>query len=185
LKKIALVGLPGSGKTSVAEALEKKFGWNWIDLDAEIERRQNKKISAIIREEGEQRFRDLELEEIQHALSVPELNANNLVLSLGGGALLNNAVKALLTQNCFTVCLEASIETLLKRVKQDEVSAQKAGQIEGIRPLLVGSGVEFIERHLKELVDKRRSLYDIADLKINTDEKSPGEISKIIVEAVS
>jgi shikimate kinase len=181
LKQIALVGLPGSGKTSVAKALSKKFRWNWIDVDAEIERRSGMKISTFIREEGEQKFRVIESNVISSILSESNLRDQDRskvkqVLSLGGGALLNKEnVRQLKKHLVGIVCLEASFETLLERTMCDEVKAKEEGR-EVQRPLLASKGLTSLEERLKKLISERRDIYKVADVFISTEGKTIDEV---------
>jgi len=79
---IIVVGLPGSGKSSIGFILSKFIGFGFIDLDSHIERRQNKKVREIFLSAGEQGFRQLEKETLQSFEGTM-----SHVISLGGGAL--------------------------------------------------------------------------------------------------
>ena len=180
MSKIAIVGLPGTGKSSVAAMLKDKFGWNWIDLDDEVEKIKGEKISTIIREEGEQAFRKYEAEVLKEALTMEYLGFKFTVLSLGGGALLSLEVKELLKSSCKTVCLLASRDSLLKRVLKDEDKSKGV-----VRPLLASEGIDKIERNLDATILKRKKLYDGSDFFIDTDGKSVYEVAEEIVNKIT
>lgn len=179
MKKIALVGLPGTGKSTVASMLKEIFGWNWIDLDEEVERLKEKKISTLIREEGEQKFREYETQALERVLSLEVRGFKPMVLSLGGGVLLSSRNTELLKKNCTTVCLEASRDTILERVIKDEESSSSV-----IRPLLAGGRFEEISQRLDETIANRRNLYSQADIFIST-EKKVEDVCKDLVDLLS
>ena len=81
---ITLVGYRGCGKSSVAQALASRLGRDFVDADAEIERRSGRSIREIFDEQGESGFRRIEREVISELLTGP-----GVVLAAGGGAVLN------------------------------------------------------------------------------------------------
>ena len=78
---LTLIGYRATGKTTLARLLAERLGWDWIDADAEIERRAGKAIARIFAEEGEPAFRDLEAQAIADLC-----RRDRLVLAAGGGA---------------------------------------------------------------------------------------------------
>jgi shikimate kinase len=111
---IALVGLPGSGKSTVGRHLARKLGLAFVDSDNRIEQRLGCPIREFFEREGEQRFRDIEAEEID-ALT----RAENSVLSTGGGAVLREENRRHLKQRCQVVYLRSSAEEVYRRLKHD------------------------------------------------------------------
>ncbi|MBC7195223.1 MAG: shikimate kinase, partial [Caldisericia bacterium] len=85
MAKITLSGFMGSGKTKIGKILSNKLGLPHFDLDEEIEKRENKKISEIFKFSGEKYFRDIEKKLLKEFLEKEE----DLILSLGGGAVLD------------------------------------------------------------------------------------------------
>jgi shikimate kinase len=142
------------------------MGYYFIDLDQEIEDRQKKTISEIFRDDGEKYFRDIEEKLIEEILFRDE----NIVLSLGGGAFINDNARKLLKEKAITIWLDAAIDEILYRV------GGKAS-----RPLL-NSGDK--RKTLEELAKKRYPIYAQADLKFDTTcenhESLLGKIIKII-----
>ena len=111
-KIIAIIGLMGVGKTTIGKKLASKMGYYFIDLDQEIEDRQKKTISEIFRDDGEKYFRDIEEKLIEEILFRDE----NIVLSLGGGAFINDNARKLLKEKAITIWLDAAIDEILYRV---------------------------------------------------------------------
>lgn len=110
---IALVGLPGSGKSTVGRQLARRLGLAFADSDHEIERRIGCSIRSFFEREGEEAFRDIE----EHV--VRELCARDGVLATGGGAVLRPANRAQLRAAGHVVYLHSSPEELFRRLRHD------------------------------------------------------------------
>jgi len=137
---ISLVGLPGSGKSTVGRQLARRLQLSFIDSDHEIEQRIGCSIREYFEREGEARFRDME-QEVIDALS----QGGPGVLATGGGAVLRPANRQALHSRCQVVYLKSSPEELFRRLRHD-VS----------RPLLQ---VEDPLRRLRDLFTLRDPLY--------------------------
>ncbi len=131
VNRIALVGLPGSGKTTVAPLLARRLGWSWVDLDDEIAAAESRTPAAIIEADGEEAFRELEVGALQAALRRP----GPLVIACGGGLISRRLAGRLLTDMCCVVWLDAP----------DDVLVGRLGDVSD-RPLLEGSAVTGIPR---------------------------------------
>src|SRR5829696_544865 len=111
VNSIALIGYRGTGKTTIAQALALRLGWDWVDADDVVELRSGKSIAAIFADEGQDAFRDLE------AQVVAELCARlRVVIALGGGAVMREANRLALRQCRDIVWLTASPRTIEERV---------------------------------------------------------------------
>jgi shikimate kinase len=121
-KSVALLGLPGVGKSAVAEAFSRRFGVCAHDIDAMIEARRNRSIPEIFADEGEAAFRRYEYDAIAAALEI----SPPAMLALGGGAFVQDKTRALLKAHSVTVWLKASLEDVLHRIRSAP----------GTRPLL-------------------------------------------------
>lgn len=112
---IALIGLPGSGKTTVGKQLARRLGVPFVDSDQVIEQRIDCSIPEFFAREGEDRFRDLEQQVIDQ-LTVQ----NRGVLSTGGGAVLRSANRLHLHSRGRVVYLKSSPAELFRRLKNDK-----------------------------------------------------------------
>jgi shikimate kinase len=140
-----LVGLPGSGKSTVGRAVAERLSRTFLDFDQEIERRQGKTIAEIFGEKGEGHFRELE-----RALTEELRLAGNMVLAPGGGWVTNPEVIALLRPPAKLVYLRVRPETALKRL----------GSERSTRPLLMRPDPL---GELRRLLDARKKAYESAD----------------------
>ena len=155
-KNIVLVGMMGSGKSSIGKLLSKKTGLDFIDIDALIEKKENKSITEIFKLNGEKYFRDLE-----EKISIKKLKEYNNVISLGGGAFLNAKIRKQSSLNSITVWLNWKTSTLIDRIKDSKkrpvVTNLKANEIKG-------------------LIEERSKVYNSSDYKVNCDKLSKSEI---------
>lgn len=111
---IALVGLPGSGKSTVGRQLARRFNVSFVDSDAHIEQRLGCSIREFFEREGEDRFRDVEAEEIDRLTQSP-----GCVLSTGGGSVLRAENRQRLRERCRVVYLRSSPDELFRRLRHD------------------------------------------------------------------
>ncbi len=165
-KNIVLIGLMGSGKTTIGKYLAQKTGMGFIDTDELIIQKAQKPISKIFEDEGELHFRDLESEVIEEASQ-----KSGYVISTGGGAVLRDENVEILQKTGILFYLEASAEELYARVKDDPS-----------RPLLRGDNPVNI---LRRLLIARKPFYGKADFKIITENRTLEEVSKQILELYS
>lgn len=151
VRRVVLVGFMGSGKSSVGAALARRLGWEHLDLDREIEAREERTIPDLFRVYGEVHFRALEA-----AVTEEVAGRAGVVLSPGGGWITNPALLERLGPGTLSVWLRVAPESVLARV----------GGSPGDRPLLdVPEPVLVVERLLAE----REPLYRRADLWVDTD----------------
>ena len=149
-KTIALVGLMGSGKSLIGRRLAKRLGLKFADSDALVTKMAGVSITDIFDIAGEAKFRDMELRAIQNQLKKPPH-----VLATGGGAFCEPETAYLLSKNAIVVWLNASPDTLLKRIG-DTTS----------RPILqAGPPLEI----LQQLHTARARFYRKANIHLNTD----------------
>lgn len=113
---MALIGMMGSGKSTVGLWLARSEGLRFVDLDAAIEEREGRSISEIFAADGEERFRDIEQEVLAQCLESSE----QLVVSCGGGVVLRPKNRAQLRDRAWVCWLRASIDTLGQRVSSGD-----------------------------------------------------------------
>jgi shikimate kinase len=162
-KNIVLIGLMGSGKTTIGKALADRTGREFADTDELIVEKDSRPIKQIFAENGEEFFRNLETKVIEEVSK-----QENFVISTGGGAVLRDENIDFLKENGVLFYLYAPAEVIWERVKDDKD-----------RPLLnVDAPIEL----LKRLQQEREPFYGKADFKINTHEHSIEEIVDKIIE---
>ena len=137
---IALIGMPGSGKSSVGRQLARRLTWGFADTDTEIERQIGCSIRAYFEQHGEEAFR-----EVEQTVLASLLARGRLVLATGGGAVVRAANRQALAAHAEVVYLRSSAEELMRRLRHDTH-----------RPLLQVSDPM---RKLRELFEERDPLY--------------------------
>ncbi|MDN4482045.1 shikimate kinase [Demequina lignilytica] len=167
--RAVLVGPPGSGKSTVAKALARLWEVERRDTDADVEATAGKEISEIFLDDGEAAFRALEREAVATALA-----EHDGVLSLGGGAILDDATQALLeaygAQGGAVVFLDVSLSAAAPRVG-----------LNNARPLLVGNP----RRQWMDLMEARRPIYEsLATVTVLTDKLTPAQVAREIADAI-
>ncbi|MEV0914069.1 3-dehydroquinate synthase [Streptomyces sp. NPDC049967] len=161
---IVLVGPMGVGKSTVGELLAERLGTTYRDTDADVVATAGKPIAEIFYDEGEERFRELERLAVHDAVA-----EHTGVLSLGGGAVLDDATRALLAGHA-VVYLSMDVDEAVKRVGLNTA-----------RPLLAVNP----RRQWRELMEARRHLYtDVARAVVATDERTPHEVAQAVLEAL-
>lgn len=167
-KRIVLVGLSASGKSSVARCLARLLRWEWGDSDDLIVSQDGRGIPQIFREEGEAYFRRLERQAISQLV-----RGSSIVIATGGGAVLLPENRRRLWEGAFVVRLTAHAETLAARL----TGGLRAGEA---RPLLEGG--EPVTR-LQALLAEREPLYARADWTVQTDALTPEQVAAEVVRA--
>jgi len=146
---IVLCGFMATGKSSVGKKLAEILGLEFVDLDDSIEAEEGISIPQIFTERGEQAFRELELHMVERLIS-----RAGLVISTGGGTVVDPRNMANLKNCGFVIALAADIQTILRR----------AGSGEN-RPLL---HYDDREERVRALLLKRAPFYAQADITIDT-----------------
>ena len=118
-KKIVLIGMMGSGKSTIGGLLSKKMNMKFIDLDRKIETIEKQTVNQIFKLKGEKYFRTLETETILSLLNSKE---KEFVLSLGGGSFLNEKNRKSIKNNSLSVWLNWKPSTIIKRIKKSSKS---------------------------------------------------------------
>ena len=162
-KNIVLIGLMGSGKSSVGRTLAKFLGRRFIDTDRYIERKAGKTISEVFSYDGEATFRLLEKEVIKKISQYV-----GIVIATGGGAIKDPDNFKCLKESGWIIALYASPEILYKRIEGKR-----------IRPLLTNE--EDPVKKLEEINNERKSIYARADFQIDTENKTIDEIANEVI----
>ncbi len=165
MRNIILVGFMGTGKTTVGKMLAAKLGYEFVDIDDEIEKEQGVAISYIFSELGEPYFRLLERDKVKALVG-----RERVVVSAGGGVVLDLRNVEDLKRAGAVVCLSASAEVIMKRV---------GGSTN--RPLL---RVPDPMAKIRELMEVRAPYYRQADICIDTSDMSGEETVEEIIRLV-
>ena len=163
---LILTGFSGAGKSEVGRLIARAAGRDFIDTDDEIARAAGKPIADIFVQDGEAHFRQLERQAVARACA----NAN-VVISTGGGAIVDPDNYKTMAASGVIVCLDAAPETILGRLE----SAAGGGDPEAVRPLLAGP--EPLKR-ITELKAQRQRYYDMASCTIKTDGMTPEQVAQ-------
>lgn len=133
VERVALVGLPGVGKSSVARALARRRGWRLIDIDSALTESAGRSIPEVFAAEGETGFRGRELDALRAALSVP----GPAVVACGGGIVTVAEARELLAAECTVVWLDGPDPLLLSRLggaaDRPLLAADPAARLAGLR----------------------------------------------------
>ncbi|PCI33092.1 MAG: shikimate kinase [Alphaproteobacteria bacterium] len=148
-KSISLIGLMGSGKTTVGTRLARKLGISFVDSDAEIEIAADHTVSEIFEKFGEEDFRNGERKVIKRLIS-----EKPNVLGTGGGAFMDRVTRRRLKEKTITIWLKADIDHLVERTSRRNT-----------RPLLRAGNPEEI---LRNLAKKRYPVYGQAVITVET-----------------
>ncbi|PND56674.1 shikimate kinase [Mycobacterium sp. ENV421] len=160
--KAVLIGLPGSGKSTIGRRLAKAMGVAMLDTDAAIEEKTGRTVADIFANDGEPEFRRIEEEVIRDALAT-----HDGVLSLGGGAVTTPGVRDALSGHT-VVFLEISAAEGVRRTSGSTV-----------RPLLAGP--DHAEKY-RTLMNERVPIYRrVATIRINTNRRNPGAVVRHII----
>ncbi len=162
-KSLVLTGMMGVGKTTIGRRLAKKLSYKFIDVDKLIENKEGSSINQIFKDKSENYFRQLEIK-----MSLQELKKSRSVISLGGGAFLNNSIRRTVKNLSTSFWLDVDVDLLINRLK-------KANK----RPLL-------FNKNLKETINKiyleRKNIYNKADFKIICKSMKPDAIVEKILK---
>ena len=165
-QSVFIVGMMGSGKSTVGRRLADLMGLDFVDADSVIEERAGADISWIFDVEGEDGFRQRE-EQVLDALS----QRPGIVLATGGGAVLREVNRRRLHERGVVVYLRGSVDIIVARTRQDRR-----------RPLLQGVDAQ---QRLADLLEQRRPLYqEVAHLAVDTDDGSAQRVAERVLEAV-
>ena len=157
---LVLTGFMGTGKTSVAKAVAQRSHRRFIDMDTEIETRTGRSIPQIFAEDGE------ELSAKSSRLCVRNLSQRRgLVISTGGGALLNETSRAQMLNSGTVILLSCDVDEILHRVKSG---------IDGDRPLL---DVADPRAEIERLLSERQEAYNAIPWHINTTKRTTEDIA--------
>ena len=160
-KNLVLLGMMTVGKTTLGKIVAKNLGLSFIDTDEHIEKKNSMRVSEIFEKKGEKFFRLEEKREINKILK-----KNECVISLGGGAFVDKALRNNILKNSISIWLDLSIKILSQRVKWNKK-----------RPLLKKTNNFEI---IRDIYEKRKNIYKMANHKILCDNLTKKSIASMI-----
>ncbi|MDZ7637404.1 MAG: shikimate kinase [Bryobacterales bacterium] len=155
---VYLIGFMGSGKSTIGRMLADRLGWDFFDLDDDIEHKAGKSITEIFDAEGEPVFRAIEQEALAERVHLVQ-SGHAMVLALGGGACISETCMERLANNGVTLYLECDFETLAARVAEFEH-----------RPLTRDPA------RFRALFEQRQPVYERAEHRVDAKLESPEEV---------
>ena len=161
-KNLTLTGMMGVGKSTIGKILAKKLEYNFIDIDKLIEEKEGLSINLIFKNKGENYFRKIEDE-----MTLTELRRESSVISLGGGAFLNNVIRKNAKKLSVSFWLDVPIEELIKRLRKSKQ-----------RPLLRQQKTSEV---VKKIYFERKKIYNTADYRIKCKSFKSEEIANKIL----
>jgi shikimate kinase len=172
---VCLTGFMGAGKSAVGKSLAQRMGWRFLDLDDLVESREARSITDIFAISGEAGFRQAERQALKELLIAKSLSERSIVLSLGGGAILQPENRAALERaEAVIVFLSASAQELWQRC----VTKQSLGVETRVRPLLRD------ETSFKQLYAERLPQYEQAQVIVSTSGKSAEQTAEEVHKAL-
>ena len=157
---IYLIGMMGSGKSTVGKTLSEKMHKPFIDLDSEIEKGTGKNISEIFDIDGEEQFRKMETKQLKQY--------SESIVACGGGIVLKDENREFINENGIAILLLATMGELTQRLSNS-----------GNRPLLADENTE--EALTKLWLERQLHYLNTADFTIETDGKNPEQLTKEIL----
>ena len=161
-KNLTLTGMMGVGKSTVGKILAKKLNFKFVDVDKLIENKEGSTINYIFKNKSESYFR-----KIENDITLVELKKYNSVISMGGGAFLNNSIRRIAKKLSTSFWLDVPIDELIKRLKKSNK-----------RPLLLKKNTN---EEVKKIYFNRKKIYNEADFRIKCDSLRSEEIAKKIL----
>ena len=152
----------GVGKSTIGKILAKNLNYKFIDVDKLIEDKEGLSINFIFKNKSESYFR-----KIENDITLIELKKTNVIISLGGGAFLNNSIRKSTKKLSTSFWLDVPIGTLIKRLKKN-----------GKRPLLLKKNTN---EEIKKIYFARKKIYNEADYRIKCEALRSEEIAKKIL----
>jgi shikimate kinase len=147
--KIFLIGMPGSGKTTLGKRLAKEMLLPFVDLDKEIEKREGKSVQQLFAENGEDFFRQAESRELAEWAG----SSKSFVMATGGGTPCFYEGIKVINQSGLSIFLETPLSTLLSRLEKKTD-----------RPLLNAADIKEKNEKLASLLEKRNQFYNQANI---------------------
>ena len=173
---VFLIGFMGSGKTTIGRLLAQEMGWDFIDLDEMIERREGMSIENIFDTHGEVYFRRVEMSLLKEIVS-----KSRTVIALGGGTPTQDATWPLLRRNGVVVYLRCRVDELYRRLQDDN----NRPLLRRVPPACRATALEQRLQRIEELLILREPFYRRADFVVDsTSHQRPKDLAETVCAMV-
>ena len=172
ITNLIITGFSGTGKSLVAMEVALRLNWDFLDTDDEIVKQTGKPIAEIFRQDGEDKFRELERETIRKACQ-----RRQTVIAIGGGAIVDPKNYRLLAKTGLIVCLEAKPETIYERLFREAASNPDRE----VRPLLA---VDNPLERIRQLKASRQPYYANVDWTVHTDNLNISQVAEEVIKGL-
>jgi len=172
ITNLIITGFSGTGKSLVAKEVARGLNWSFLDTDDEIVKQTGKPIAEIFRQDGEDKFRELEREMIRKACQ-----KSQTVIAIGGGAIVDPQNYELLAKTGLIVCLEAKPETIYERLFREAAYSPETE----VRPLLANDNP--LER-IRQLKASRQPYYANVDWTVHTDNLNIDQVAEEVIRGL-
>lgn len=163
-----------AGKSTIGPILANSLGWNFFDLDKEVEKKEGMKIVDLFKQKGEEYFRKLETE-----ILIELSGKKEVIISLGGGAIASEQNFKIIKSSGRIIYLKSSPEMAYKRLrfKRDRPAFIFEGEE-------IPSKEQFLER-INNLLESRKKYYELCDFIIDTDSQTVGKTVDVLAKYIT
>lgn len=163
-----------AGKSTIGPILANSLGWNFFDLDKEVEKKEGMKIVDLFKQKGEEYFRKLETE-----ILIELSGKKEVIISLGGGAITSEQNFKIIKSSGRIIYLKSSPEMAYKRLrfKRDRPAFIFEGEE-------IPSKEQFLER-INNLLESRKKYYELCDFIIDTDSQTVGKTVDVLAKYIT
>lgn len=169
MSRYYLVGYMGSGKTTYGKLMAKELDMTFIDLDVFLESKEQKTISQIFDEVGEEGFRKMEKEALREASE-----QDKVIIATGGGTPCHFDNMEFMNLKGQTIYLRTSVRELRDRLKMSKTK----------RPLIVGKDLRELEDYIADSLEKRELYYLKSKYILDTDDLNPNNLKSSFAELI-
>ena len=163
-KSLVLVGMMGTGKSTIGKEVAKKLKIEFVDTDTLIENEENLAIAEIFKKNGEKYFRELE-----EKIFLKIKSDKEKIISVGGGAFINDVIRKKILKEYLSIWLNMNDDLIIDRIKRN---AKK-------RPMVDQNN---IEKSIKNLKKNRDPIYKLANYEINCNLNSKNKIIEKVID---
>ncbi|MBX2975496.1 MAG: shikimate kinase [Ignavibacteriaceae bacterium] len=172
-KRIFLTGFMGSGKSTLGQIIANTLGWNFLDLDKEIEKKVGKSITDIFRDEGESKFRSIESDVLKQTSKLEDS-----IIALGGGTFTTDENISIIKSLGKSIYIKSKPEDIYVRLR-----------FKTNRPLFQGLDQRILSKEealqkISFLMSAREPFYSKADIVFSVDNSNVGKVVDLLIKTI-